>query len=77
MLLHISARRNIALDLLARGLVTQIEAASLIGESRQAFAYMARDIDAKTARAKHLDELWRAETAQLKQRKLKRRPTKQ
>jgi RecB family endonuclease NucS len=30
--------------------------------SRQAFAYMARGIDSKTARAKYLDELWRKET---------------
>jgi len=54
MLLHISARRNIALDLVARGLVTQAEAASLIGESRQAMNYHASNIDAKTARAKYL-----------------------
>jgi predicted HTH domain antitoxin len=76
MLIHISTRRNIAIDLVARGLLTQAEAAKLIGESRQAFAYMARDIDVKAARENYVSELWRDEIAKLKPKKLKRR-TKQ
>ena len=71
MLLHISTRRNIALDLMRRGCVTQAEAAQLLGESRQAVRYLARDINAKAARAKHLDDLWRAEAKRHAQTKVR------
>jgi hypothetical protein len=68
MLLNISTRRNVAIDLVARGLVTQAEASKLIGEGRQAFAYMARNVDAIAARAQYVDELWREEIAKLKKK---------
>jgi predicted transcriptional regulator len=71
MLLHINTRRNIALDLLQRGLVTQGEAAKLLGESRQGVKYLSRDIDPVTARANYLHDLWRSETA--KPRKVTRK----
>jgi hypothetical protein len=63
MLLHIATRRNIALSLIERGIVTQAEAAHLLGESRQAVRYMARDIDAPAARANYLSALWIKEAA--------------
>jgi hypothetical protein len=69
MLLHINTRRNIALDLLQRGLVTQGEAAKLLGESRQGVKYMSRDIDPVAARAKYLHDLWRSETTKPRKRK--------
>ena len=74
MLLHISTRRNIALSMIERGLVTQAEAAHLLGESKSGVAYMARDIDAKAARANYLHELWRTETTRKPPRKKKRTP---
>jgi predicted transcriptional regulator len=74
MILHIATRRNIALDLIERGFITQAEAAQLLGESRQAVRYMARDIDAKAARAKYLDNLWGKET--LRPPRKKRQPLK-
>jgi hypothetical protein len=74
MLLHISTRRNVALDLLRRGFVTQAEAAQLLGESRQALRYMARDIDARAARAKYLNYLWRTETTRHAQTEVRARP---
>jgi hypothetical protein len=72
MVIHISTKRNIALDLIARGLVTQTEAAKLIGESKQAMGYLARHIDAKAARTNYLTDLWHDETARIKPRTLKR-----
>jgi hypothetical protein len=75
MILHIATRRNIALSLIDRGLITQAEAAHLLGESRRNVVYLARDVDAKAARQKYLSDLWIKETTR-QPRKKRRAPTK-
>jgi hypothetical protein len=58
----IHTKRKAALDLMRRGLITQTEAAKLLGESRQAVGYMAREIACKAARNKYLNDLWKETT---------------
>jgi predicted transcriptional regulator len=70
MLLHIHTRRQMALSLIERGIITPAEAAKLLGESRQAVHYIAREIDQKAARANFLDELWRNETERVVRKKV-------
>ncbi len=73
MAIHIATRRNIALNLIARGIISQIEAAQLLGESRQAIHYMARDIDQKAARSQYLSDLWLKETARTPRKRATRK----
>jgi predicted DNA-binding protein (UPF0251 family) len=54
-------KKAAALRLLKRGLVTQSEAASLAGVSRQLMRHWSRDLP-KEARDAHLQALWAKET---------------
>jgi len=60
--IHIYTKRSTAIDLLKRGLITKAEAAKLSGQSEPAIAYQSRGIDAKTARANYINQLWAQET---------------
>jgi predicted transcriptional regulator len=45
--------------LLQQGLATYVEIADLSGRSRQIIRHWAQQLDAETARQKHLAKLWR------------------
>lgn len=53
-----TATKAAALRLLARGLITQSEAARLAGVSRQLVAHWAKGLDVEPAREARLAQIW-------------------